>query len=366
MSLLKELLKGEIKESGVAGATGGGAIANVRGSLFGGGPVSYNRSKKKKQQLFRRISSMPENDIKVNFKNRFGWSLIAETLGVASDEPTFDAADVISKLDAAEKRANINKDTVAFGLEDSEGNITKVYVKADEADDFESTLASLLAGEDDDNDEQNTSMEIAEVLHNIKDKFDIVDVEWPQIAGDEEQEQTVGAEEGGEQLPPGVEKEPTDLTPGAEPEPEAEQEPEMAAGEEGGAESALQQVIDMMKADAEAKKAEAEARKEEAKARQAEMAAKTAGEKVKQEEDVLDMEAYYGQKKTEEQETKRLAQLAKYRHDKARDAETKLASEQQELSVNDSEPWRTQRYEEDQTISAPELAGLIMKHLRHN
>ena len=78
------------------------------------------------------------------------------------DEETFDAADVESKMNAAEKRAKTGEDSVPFGLEDEEGNIVKVYVRSEHADEFEDALATMLAGENEDDmgeDEEDTDEE---------------------------------------------------------------------------------------------------------------------------------------------------------------------------------------------------------------
>ena len=139
-------------------------------------------------------------------------------------------------------------------------------------------------------------------------------------------------------------------------------EGEMPMEPEGGVESALQQVIDMLKADAEARKAESEARAKEAEARTAEANAASASAKVKQEEQVLDMESYNKQKKEEKDETKRLADLAKWKHDQAESAETQLAQSEEEESL------ATQRDNNqamaNEPISVQTLADELIRRLR--
>jgi len=91
-------------------------------------------------------------------------------------------------------------------------------------------------------------------------------------------------------------------------------------GPPGGADGAgevtglLTQVIDMMKADAEARKAEARAREAEAKTKEADSVVAQSLARVKQEEQYLDMETYNKARKDEDREAKRLAQLAKWKH----------------------------------------------------
>lgn len=378
MSLLHEIIK-EINESAAAGVTGAGAIGGFRGSLFAGGAVNGKRSKRKMTNLHRLSSEEIEKTIKN--RNAWKWRVIGEMLAEQSDEQ-FNPSDVMSKLDAAEKKAKQDTDTVPFGMEDEDGNIVKVYVRSDQADEFETALAALLAGEDENEDEISDSIEIAEVLFQLKDKFDIIDVEWPEIEGDVEEEQEVAGEEGAEgELDLEGGEEGLDLE-GGEEGLEGEGELDLEGGEEGledlegdmemepegGAESALQQVIDMMKADAEARKAESEARAKEAEARAAEANANAAAAKVKQEEEVLDMETYNKQQKEEEEEAKRLAQLAKYKHQKASQAETRLSQEEEEAQLrNDIEPYRTDpREKEDRVLTKHELMQHMLDYLRAN
>ena len=179
MSLLSDIVQ-EMDAAGAAAATTTSSVAATPGSLFAGGIVDPKNAKKKRGKLLRRA---------MNMKTEGAMSRLKESLGVDLGGADFDASDVISRIDAASKKEKQNDDTTAFGLEDEDGSMVKVYVRNDQAKDFETQLAALLAGADEDNDEDNTSLEIAEVLYKLKDKFDIVDVEWPGIAGDEEEEQ---------------------------------------------------------------------------------------------------------------------------------------------------------------------------------
>lgn len=312
-----------LKETAAAGSTSAGDVAGGHGSLFGGGLVDLEQTKKKKRKMMRRLSSIYVNE-------------------AINNEENFNAADVIAKLDAAEKKAN-TEDTVPFGLEDEEGNIIKVYVKAEQAEEFEDALASLLAGNDENDDDENTPSEIAEILFNLKDKFDIIDVDWGVIEGDEQEEMEDPNALGSEEDPNAMGDEELGL------------EDEGALADEEAAKSALQQVIDMMKADADAKKAEAEARTAEARAKEAETAARVAAVKVKQEEEILDMETHEKRQKEEAKEAQQLAKLAKYKHDQANAAETTLASEQEE--ENRIPPITDE-------ISKEELSKMILKHLK--
>lgn len=384
MSLLKDM----IKESAAAGSTPAHAIAHVPGSLFGGGSIptgdelTLKVPKKFKKRsgsgkMLRRLTGMNESSgltVARVYNLTEGW-LVIESLGASSGETDFSASDVISKLDNAEKKAKAGEDTTAFGMEDEDGNLVKVYVKTESAEDFEKALASMLAGEDENEDDQNSALEIAEVLFKLKDKFEIVDVEWPDIEGDEEEEQEIEGDpeaeggdmgaEGGDDL--GLDAEGTaggDDDLGMDGDPEGMEEP---VDDEADAKSALDKVIDMMKADADAKMAEAKAREAEAKAKEAEHVAKAAQARVSQEEQVLDMETYYKDKQDQEKETKQLAKMAKFKHDTARDAEANLSMESvEEKKDNDPYRYNDNEIEDDEKITHEELATLILKNLRHN
>lgn len=343
MSLLKDIvIEMGAGCGGGAGATGATAVAGFQGSLFGGG------RKKKKTAMIKRTTEgtfinysrlinragklnsggiLNLNKIRQEGQSQlqYAMSLISEDITGATD---FDAADVISKLESAEKKAKLDKDTVTFGLENQDGGIVRVYVRKDQSEEFEQALSQMLAGSDQNKDNENDSMEIAEVLFKLKDRYDIVDVDWgDSIEEDEEQEQTVGGEQGQEGQPGQEGQEGGENAidqaagdeqgqEGQEGQPGAEQGAEAGGGEDQ-AKSALDAVIDMMKADAKAKQAEADARAAEARAKEAEWTAKATASKVKQEEEVLDMETHEKEIQKQEKEAKRLAKLAKYRHDKA-------------------------------------------------
>ena len=282
-------------------------------------------------------------------------------------EDEFDAADVTAKLDAAEQRSRMDNDTVPFGMEDEEGNIVKVYVRADQADEFEDALANAMTGsmsdemgagfEEEDYDGME-GKEIAEVLFSLKDQFDIVDVEWPTIEGDEEEEQEMAADEADMDFEGGEEDmdmegmddmdmEDEDMdTEGMD---DMDMEGDMDMEPEGGLESQLQQVVDMLKDEAEARKAEAEARKAEAEQKTAEANANSAMAKVSQEEKILDMEAAEEEEKKAKEETETLAKMARHAH-----KEKQKARMENEEQLED---------EGRSMISKDELANMIQKYL---
>lgn len=91
----------------------------------------------------------------------FGMTL--EDLGNMQDVES----EVINRLNKSEKLDEI--DTIAFGIETDDEKIIKVYIKADQADDFEKALSKKL-GEIDD---------IEQLLNDLDKDFEIIDVEWP-------------------------------------------------------------------------------------------------------------------------------------------------------------------------------------------
>lgn len=310
-----------LSEDGAAGGTGGGAIAAAPSSLFG----------QKKMIKRLKTTKIPvikyANDSRKMYEGKLPVKKM--TLREFAEKPGatngFDPADVVSKLQSAEKENNFNQKSVPFGMEDDNGNTVKVYVRPEQADDFENALASMVK------DSANSEQEIAEILFKMKDSFDIIHVDWGTLpAEDEGEDLTLNGEGGagaGEQLPGG---EPPagdeDLTaggmeggePGAEetpPGPEEISPPE--EGGEGAVQSSLAAVIDMLKADAEARTAEANAKAKQAEAEQARYAAQIADSKMRSEVEVLDMEDWNKRKEEEKKEAKKLAGLARYRHEQA-------------------------------------------------
>lgn len=397
MSLLKDVLK----EIAATGSTGANAIGGFHGSLFGAKPV-----KRKKGPVVRRIKFTNENTnrfigytktlsktgnlydggiLDLTKEKEKGQSRLQYLMGIISEDITgstdFDAADVISKLEAAEKKEKLDRDTVSFGLKDDDGDIVQVYVPKDQSEEFEYALSHMLANSDFNSDKENSSMEIAEVLFKLKDRFNIIDVDWGEIPEDEEQEQQTlaGGEEGGEE---GAEGEnPIDQA-AAENNDEEGAEGMEAGGEEtnagfGGdeeqAKSALDSVIDMMKADAKARKAEADARAAEARAKEAEWTAIATSNKVKQEEKILDIESHEKQEKQQEKEAKRLAQLARYQHNKASEYSSVLhgSAEEEEqggshIPFDSALKYKGSKEGDSGRVSLDQLRDLIFYHLRGN
>lgn len=104
--------------------------------------------------------------------SQVGFSLIKDMIDTGKDVSHGDVADYLKKADDI----NDEVDTVAFGLETDDGEIVKVYVAVPDADGFEKAMASKLGTEDD----------LEDVIAELAQEFDIVDVEWPEDAEEDE------------------------------------------------------------------------------------------------------------------------------------------------------------------------------------
>ncbi len=299
MDLLKKL-----EEDAAGGAVGGGAIGGFAM------PLLSSRSKQK----------VKKNKVK---KFRLGLREVFTRITEDADtaHPHFDQTEVVSKLKALEKKDKIDRqNATTFGLEDEDGKLVRVTVQADQADEFENALAAHLAKEEE---EEGQAPEIPEVLFRLRDRFNILDVAWPEVEEDQEEGQAIAGQPGAEGAPPeggapGAEGAPDMGAPGGEG-GEGQLDlgaPEGGAPDEGGDEkSLLIQVIDMMKADADARRAEAMAKQKEAEARQEEARQRSSRAKVKQEEEMLDMEDHFKRKNEMKKETKQLAKLAQWKRE---------------------------------------------------
>lgn len=80
-------------------------------------------------------------------------------------------SDIADYIEQAEE-LNDDIDTVAYGLETADGHVVKVYVNAEQSDEFETALSNMLGVEED----------IEETLNRLAGEYDIVDVVWPKGA----------------------------------------------------------------------------------------------------------------------------------------------------------------------------------------
>jgi hypothetical protein len=94
-----------------------------------------------------------------------GFNLMRNTINTNGDVTGSDVADYIERAE----ELNDEVETVPFGLETDDGQIVKVYVNAEQADQFEEAMKNMLGLEDD----------IEEAINRLTTEFDIVDVVWP-------------------------------------------------------------------------------------------------------------------------------------------------------------------------------------------
>lgn len=209
---------------------------------------------------------------------------------------------VMSKLDSV-VNAKPEVETKSFGFEDTDGNIIKVVVSADDADNFKQALSTELEQLEAD----GKNIEVAELLFKMRNKFNIVDVKWPQAVEDEEPLKQ--PEDGDLGDVPVDNNQPSNGDPMSQ-----ASMPPPPSGDSNMTSSAMDAMLQALIADAEARRQEAVAKAAEARAREAAAAAEMSRQKLSAEEEVADMEAFYSSQNEEQKEAKKLAKLAKFRH----------------------------------------------------
>lgn len=302
-------LKKYINEDGAVGATDAGGIASCSMPLFASmvkRPISapprvikYSSKTKKKHKKVKNSIGIKE-----------AFDRLAEDLAIPGANSTFDTTGAIAKLKSMEDKERVDRrNTTTFGLVDNNGGIVKVTIPTEQAQSFEQDIEHLLGEKD----RHHAGPEIAEVLFKLKDRYTIVDVDWPAVEEDDEEGQELagGASPQDEVPPEGSE----DVPPAEDIPPEGEMPPGPPAEDVQQVSTLLTQVIDMMRADAQARKAEAQAREAEANTKQAAEAKNQAMARVRQEEQFLDMEEHQKAQRARDKEAKRLAQLAKWGHE---------------------------------------------------
>lgn len=345
------MTKQKLNETAGGGSTGAGGVA-VRTD----GPGISGKQRRSLQDYLRKFQK--------RVVNRYKFAPVTPfpiRLGEA-----FDLQDVLSRLRGIEGKSVEPRDNVTYGVEDDEGNIMKVTVRKDQAAEFEAVLAHELADIEafSVTGQQGKDVSMAELLYNLKDKFDIIDVEFPNIPTDVIYNADKATVQPSSQMPandqvtddqtnlggdldaPGMNDD--DLGPvasgrkkldlndisgegiddleGDAMNGEGELGDELALEPEGDAEgvegfeeppadegSILDRVLDMLKAQAEAETAKANAEAEKYRADQAEYSARAAQATVAQQEELARMEADMEKQKAQEKQAKKLADIAKYR-----------------------------------------------------
>jgi hypothetical protein len=224
--------------------------------------------------------------------------------------------DTNSRVDSAVRQSETSSPTAVsvFGLQDADGHIIKVTVPREDAAEFETQLADLL--------EDNASgKEVAEIIHILRQDFEILDVEWNEdIEGDEE-------------LTEADEDEPADTEPTEDPEltdtppldladdaaaPELEEPAADALSEPSVEDTAstvdlLQSVINLLKQETEARAAAVEVDKAKTAATLASVEHDKLNQEISQHQEIAAMEQEEDEAREEQKNARLVARLAKFR-----------------------------------------------------
>lgn len=326
----------ELKESAAGGSVSATSIA-VRPDAGGSHPHGIRR----REGLLSFLSSYQSKRI----GNRLNMKPVEKPFKVSVNED-ISLDQIYSKMSGLEQASKADDtNSVTYGVEDDDGNLMKITVRRDQGEDFEVALAQELgeveAYKMTGRGGYGRDVSMAEVLFNLKQKFDIIDVEFPEIPRDkvynadkvsdpsdlesefdldDEMEDDLDLEDEGEMGPEdgGIEGEDTeedDLDFDAEGDDE-DLDSDIGAElgpEEEDEESMLKQIVKMMAADAEAKKAQHDAEAEKYRAMQAEYAMKAAKQEMYKQEDLLKMEEEKEKQKEKEAEAKKMADLARFK-----------------------------------------------------
>jgi len=326
--------KRSLKESAAAGAVSAGSVA-VRTDIKGRddyptqkrdiGFLKYLQNRRKKI-----ANGLNMKEIKTPFP-------VSLKENVSLDQ-------IYSKLGGVQNQSRMHEDnTQTYGVEDDDGNLMKITIRGDQQDEFESALAQELAEVEEykmtGRSGHGGNVSMAEVLYNLKQNFDIVNVEFPEIPKDKiynadkvsepdeldtlesqpnapSDDESIDGEEGFDdgQSAEGEDEELNDVDFGDE-ESEEEGEEDLGTdfGSEDDEESMLKNIVNMLSSEAEARRAQYEAEAEKSRALQAKYSMKAAQEEMENQEELARMEQEMKQQKEKEKEAKKLSDLAKFK-----------------------------------------------------
>lgn len=322
----------KLTETSAGGSTGASSIA-----------VDMSAGGRRDVRKYSLVDFM--NSFTKKVKNRYNPYVIKIT-------EDFDIENVFSRLAGMERASsNSERQGVTFGIEDDQGNLMKVTVEPSQAVEFEAEVANYLAdlkrtanNLPSYDGQKNVSM--AELLYKMKDKFNIIDVEFPEIPKDliynvdkasspkdlppqedniQDGEQDfdvesdmgtdmdidssdgeiplddeLGGDEDFGELDADLEDEDSDVS-------------EFLPNEEESEGSILSKVIDMLKAQAESDIEKAKADAEKAKAEQARYTAQATQNAMRDQEEKLRYELEIEEEKKKEKEARTMADMAKHR-----------------------------------------------------
>lgn len=344
-------MKHQIKEEAAAGSVAAGNVATHPSPL---GTVKRRSLKNFMIDYSKKFTNTLKLKVvglyKVSKTNEGHLHVVASSTPITEK---FNLDSVFAQLKGFENANSVEPSEVTtYGVEDDKGNLMKVTVLNTQAEDFEAYISAYLSTLKD-FDNQGIDLEeisLAELLYKLKDLFDIRDVEFPNIPDDI----VYNADEASDNVvEPSLE---TDLDPSLDmPEDDMGMEGEGELGgedeldldvdadldldaeegdldmedefaddesvedfeempEEGGIQSLLTSLIDMLAKTAEKEKAQAEAEAEKARAEQAEWSAKAVDATLANKEELIAMQAQKDEQKRREKEAKKQADLATYRY----------------------------------------------------
>lgn len=311
----------QTNETASAGSVSAGGIAGFRGMLFGGPDTLQRRPKVGKVEVIQFNNDGPHEVKQKPTKKK----AVREGERQGANKQLITG--VLSKLRSNVRQSafNYTNDVTTYGLEDDSGNTVKVVLPTEQSKEFEQKLMSLLRNDRKRGERGFTSKQIGEILFDMRKEFDIVNVVWPKISGDSEEEEVKVP---GDMEQPADGQSPTGedgVDPNAPPSTGDMSHP--TPEDTTPVSSLLQQIIQMMQADAEAKMVQA-------KAEEAKYVQQISAQKMEQEQEVLDMEAYYKSKKKEEGESKKLQRLAQWKHEMAQEEGSDLTSSSPDINLN--------------------------------
>ena len=327
----------KLTESAAAGAVSATSIA-VRQDAGGSHPHGMRR----REGLLDFLASYQKKP----FGNSLNMKPVEKPFKVSVNEDV-SLDQIYSRMSGIENASRRDqRDSVTYGVEDDNGNLMKITVNASNAEDFEVALAQELgeveAYKMTGRGGYGRDVSMAEVLFNLKQKFDIIDVEFPEIPKDKVYNADKVSDlsdldtdldldsdlpmDGKMDSPEGEDFD-MDSPEGEEGDLDSSLDLDSEEGEEDldsdiGAEltdteddeeSILKQIVKMMAADAEAKKAQHEAEAEKYRAMQAEYAMKAAKQEMYKQEELLQMEEEKDKQRKKEEEARKLADLARFR-----------------------------------------------------
>ncbi len=326
-----------INETAAAGSTSAGSIATVPSNRLGGMQTRMNL----KDFMLKFYSG-------VTNRNKYG-PLKLEGSIVAIEESAahpYQLDDATSRLKNMQKQGEHDEtDMVTYGIKDDTGNIMLISVPLEQGEEIERRVAQALADVMDfKKTGKGENKSLAELLYELKDEFDIIDAQFPNIPKDsvynaDEISNSLPEAEGddmgsndeigddmGDEDPMGDDDPNAPDTAGeddldGEPDMDgmgSDDEDEVGDDFEGGEdkESLLISVLGMLKSQNEKEIAQANAEEEKAKAEQAKLAAASSKDQMVQQEEMVAAQAELDAQKDKEKKAKEMAELAKFNYKK--------------------------------------------------